>query len=74
MEVEVMVRTDGALLPGRTHDISESAMAAIFPVELRERAEGEVKIMRSAGTQTVRAIGRNHNVYRYGVQPFARDS
>ena len=44
MEVEVIVRTDSALLPGRTQDSSESGMSAILPVELFEGQEVELQI------------------------------
>jgi PilZ domain len=72
MEVEVIVRTDSALLPGRTYDISESGMSAILPVELREGQEVELQIRLPRAAETTRAIVRNRNVYRHGfefVQP-----
>jgi len=72
MEVEVIVRTDSALLPGRTQDISESGMSAILPVELREGQEVELQIRLPRAAETTRAIVRNRNVYRHGfefVQP-----
>jgi hypothetical protein len=72
MEVEVIVRTDSALLPGQTQDISESGMAAILPVELREGQEVELQIRLRSGTQTVRAVVRHRSVFRHGfefVQP-----
>lgn len=68
LEVEVIVRTNGAMLPGRTQDISESGMAVILPVELHEGAEVELQIKLPAATQTVRAIVRNRNVYRHGFE------
>lgn len=68
LEVEVLIVTNGAVLPGRTQDISESGMAAIFPVELHEGAEVELQIKLPAGTQTVRATVRNHNAYRHGFE------
>jgi hypothetical protein len=68
LEVEVLVVTNGAMLPGRTQDISESGLAAIFPAELHEGTEVELQIKLPAGTQTVRAIVRNHNVYRHGFE------
>ena len=68
LEVEVLIVTNGAMLPGRTQDISESGMAAIIPVELHEGAEVELQIKLPAGTQTVRAIVRNRNVYRHGFE------
>jgi c-di-GMP-binding flagellar brake protein YcgR len=74
LEVEVIVVTNGAMLPGRTQDISESGMAAIIPVELHEGAEVELQIKLPRGAQTVNAIVRNRNVYRHGfefVQPLA---
>src|ERR1700674_872554 len=60
LEVEVIVRTDSALLPGRTQDISEFGMSAILPVELREGQEVELQIKLPSATQTVRAIVRHH--------------
>lgn len=74
LEVEVLIVTNGAMLPGRTQDISESGMAAIIPVELHEGAEVELEIKLPAGNHTVRAIVRHHNVYRHGfefAQPLA---
>src|SRR5579859_7566989 len=68
LEVDVLIITNGAMLPGRTQDISESGVAAIIPVELHEGAEVELQIKLPAGTQTVRAIVRNHNVYRHGFE------
>jgi len=68
LEVEVLVVTNGAMLPGRTQDISESGMAAILPVELHEGAEVELQIKLPSGTQTVHAIVRNRNVYRHGFE------
>ncbi len=68
LEVEVMVHTNGAMLPGRTQDISESGMAAILPVELHEGGKVELQIKLPAGTQTVSAIVRNRNVYRHGFE------
>lgn len=72
MEVEVIVRTDSALLPGRTHDISEFGMSAIVPIELRDGEEVELQIKLPSATQTVRGIVRHRNVFRHGfefVQP-----
>ena len=72
LEVEVLIVTNGAMLPGRTQDLSESGMAAIIPVELHDGSEVELQIKLPSGTQTVRAIVRHHNVYRHGfefVQP-----
>ena len=72
MEVEVIVHTDSALLPGRTQDISESGMSAILPVELCEGQEVELQIRLPRAAETTRAIVRHRNVYRHGfefVQP-----
>lgn len=72
MEVDVIVRTGSALLPCRTHDISESAMSAILPVELHEGQEVELQIRLPRAAETTRAIVQNRNVYRHGfefVQP-----
>jgi PilZ domain-containing protein len=63
---------NGAMLPGRTQDISESGIAAIIPVELHECAEVELQIKLPAASQTVRATVQHRNVYRHGfefVQP-----
>jgi hypothetical protein len=73
MEVEVIVRTDSAVLPGRTHDISESGMSAILPVELRDGEAVELQIRLPTATRTIRAVVRHRNVFRHGfefVQPF----
>src|SRR5258708_35869162 len=72
LKVEVIVRTDSALLPGRTQDISECGMSAILPVELREGQEVELQIRLPSGTHTIRAIVLHRNVFRHGfkfVQP-----
>lgn len=74
LEVEVLVVTSGAMLPGLTQDISEAGMAAILPVELHLGAEVELQIKLPAGTETVHAIVRHRNVYRHGfefAQPLA---
>ena len=68
MEVEVIVRTDSTLLPGRTHDISESGMSAILPVELREGQEVELQIRFPSATETIHAIVRHRNVFRHGFE------
>jgi hypothetical protein len=68
MEVEVIVRTDSALLPGRTQDISEAGMSAVLPVELREGQEVELQIRLPSATETLRAIVRNRNVFRHGFE------
>jgi len=68
MEVEVIVRTDSALLPGRTQDISESGMSAILPVELRDGEEVGLQIKLPRGSQTVRAVVRHRNVFRHGFE------
>jgi hypothetical protein len=72
LKVDVIVRTENALLPGRTQDISECGMSAILPVELREGQEVELQIRLPSAIQTVRAIVRHRNVFRHGfefVQP-----
>ena len=72
MEVEVIVRTDSAMLPGRTQDVSESGISAILPVELREGEEVELQIRFPLATETIRAVVRHRNVFRHGfefVQP-----
>ena len=72
LKVDVIVRTDSALLPGQTQDISELGMSAILPVELREGQEVELQIRLPRATHTIRAIVRHRNVFRHGfefVQP-----
>jgi hypothetical protein len=72
MEVEVIVRTGSALLPGRTHDISESGMSAVLSVELHEGQEVEVQIRFPKAAANTRAIVRHRNVFSHGfefVQP-----
>ena len=72
LEVEVIVRTDSELLPGRTHDISESGMSAILPVELGEGQEVELQIRFPQADANTRAIVRHRNVFSHGfefVQP-----
>jgi len=72
LEVEVIVRTDSELLPGRTHDISESGMSAILPVELHEGQEVELQIRFPKADANTRAIVRHRNVFSHGfefVQP-----
>jgi PilZ domain len=72
LEVEITVRTDNGLFPGRTHDISESGMSAALPVELREGEEVELQINFPKATANTRAIVRHRNIYRHGfefVQP-----
>ena len=72
IEVEVIVRTDSELLPGRTHDISEFGMSAILPVELREGQEVELQIRFPQANANTRAIVRHRNVFSHGfefVQP-----
>ena len=76
LEVEVIVRTGTEFLPGRTHDISESGMSAILPVELLNGEEVGLQIKLPSGTKTCRAIVRHRNVFRHGfefVQPIAPD-
>ncbi len=68
LKVDVIVRTDSAMLPGRTQDISECVMSAILPVELREGQEVELQIRLPSGTHTIRAIVRHRNVFRHGFE------
>ena len=69
LEVEVIVRTDSAfLLPGRTHDISESGMSAILPVELGEGQEVELQIRFPKATVNTARDCRHRNVYRHGFE------
>jgi hypothetical protein len=69
LEVEVIVRTDSALLPGRTHDISESGMSAILPVELGEGQEVERQIRFPKAAAHTRAIAATSQCLdRYGIR------
>jgi PilZ domain len=68
LEVELTVRTDGGVFPGRTHDISESGMSAVLPVELREGEEVELQIRLPRATETIGAIVRHRNVFRHGFE------
>lgn len=68
MEVEVLVVTNGAMLPGLTQDVSDAGVAAILPVELHVGAEVELQIKLPSGTQNVRAVVRHRNVYRHGFE------
>jgi PilZ domain len=72
LEVEVMVRTDRELLPGRTQEISEAGMSAILPVQLAEGDKVELQIRLPSATASTHAIVRDRNVFRHGfefVQP-----
>lgn len=46
LEVDITIRTERAIIPGRSLEISESGMSAILPVELRaeERVELSIKL------------------------------
>ena len=55
LEVDVLVLTNGAVLPGLTQDISESGAAAILPIEPHVGAEVELQIKLPSGTQALRA-------------------
>lgn len=68
LEVEVTVRTEHALIPGRSQEISEYGMSAIVPVELREGERVELQIKLPRGTVTTRAIVRHRNVFRHGFE------
>lgn len=68
LEVEVLIVANGAILLGRTQDISKSGVAAIIPVELHVGAEAELQIKLPTGTKAVRAIVRHRNVYRHGFE------
>jgi len=75
LEVEVTVRTENDLLPGRTLDISESGISAILPVELHQGEELELQIKLPGNTLITRAVVRDRNVFRHGfefVQPLHR--
>lgn len=68
LEVEVIVRTGSALLPGRTQDISESGMSAILPVELLTGEEVGLQIKLPSGIKTCRAIVRHRDTFRHGFE------
>ena len=68
LEVEVMVRTESALLPGWTHEISEAGLSAILPVELREGEKVQLQIKLPTATTTTDAVVRDRNVFRHGFE------
>ncbi len=68
LEVEVLVRTDTALLPGTTQDVSESGISAILPLQLHEGEEVELQIKLPRATTTTRAVVRHRNVFRHGFE------
>jgi hypothetical protein len=68
LEVEVLVRTDNALLPGRTQEISEAGMSAVLPVELQEGDKVELEIKFPKIIATTHAIVRDRNVFRHGFE------
>jgi hypothetical protein len=68
LEVDITIRTDRAIIPGRSLEISESGMSAILPVELEdERVELSIKFPGESAT-TVAAVVRHRNVFRHGFQ------
>ena len=77
LEVEVIVRTDRAMIPGRSQEISEGGMSAILPVELGDGEKVELQVKLPSTIATTHAIVRHRNVFRHGfefLQPFAWDS
>jgi PilZ domain len=56
------------VLPGRGLDISESGMAAILPVELKLGETVDIRFRVAADAMSTRAIVRNKNVFRHGLQ------
>ena len=68
LEVEVTVRTENALIPGRSQEMSEVGMSAIVPVELTTGQSVELQIKLPRGTVTTRAVVRHRNVFRHGFE------
>src|SRR5208283_922781 len=68
LEVEITVRTNSELLPGRTLDISESGLSAILPVALQEGENVQLQIRIPGATATTSAVVRGRNVFRHGFE------
>jgi hypothetical protein len=68
LEVEVIVRTDRAMIPGRSQEISEGGMSAILPVELGDGEKVELQVKLPITIATTHAIVRDRNVFRHGFE------
>jgi PilZ domain len=68
LEAEVIVRTDRAMIPGRSQEISEGGMSAILPVELGDGEKVELQVKLPSTIATTHAIVRDRNVFRHGFE------
>jgi len=68
LEVEVIVRTDRAMIPGRSQEISEGGMSAILPVELGNGEKVELQVKLPSTIATTHAVVRDRNVFRHGFE------
>jgi hypothetical protein len=68
LEADVTIRAEGKLVLGRAQDISESGMAVMLPVELPIGTAVEVEIRLPRVPVTTRAIVRNRDVFRHGLE------
>jgi len=68
LEAEVTVRAENGSVPGRAIDMSASGMAVILPVELPIGTTVELEIRLPTIPVTTRAIVRNRNVFRHGLE------
>jgi hypothetical protein len=69
MEVEVNLDSKkGGLIPGRTVDISEFGISAVFPTELPVGESVRLQIRFPRELVSVTAVIRNRNIFRYGFE------
>ena len=68
LEVEVIVRTDRGMIPGRSQEISEGGMSAILPVELGNGEKVGLEVKLPSTIATTHAIVRDRNVFRHGFE------
>jgi len=58
----------GAIVPGRTLDISESGISVLVPIELPIGEVVTLEIELPLGPVSVRAVVRNRNIFRHGFE------
>lgn len=58
----------GAIVPGRTIDISESGTSALVPIELPIGEVVRLEIKLPSGPVEVVAVVRNRNAFRHGFE------
>jgi hypothetical protein len=68
LDAEVAIRAEDGLVPGRATDISECGIAVILPVELPIGTVVELEIKLATVPVITRAIVRNRNVFRHGLE------